>query len=61
MSGSLDVEGENLKIWDTRSPKIPMFNITAHKDKVFSVDWSKNGVILSGGADAQLNVSCSRL
>ncbi|CAM6030064.1 unnamed protein product [Sphagnum balticum] len=44
-----------IKLWDTRS-KVPLHTLQAHKDKVLSADWWKEDSIISGGADAQLQV-----
>eukprot|EP00042_Codosiga_hollandica_P030157 m.173793 g.173793 ORF g.173793 m.173793 type:complete len:438 (-) comp53278_c0_seq1:87-1400(-) len=54
-SGSLDANSrQNLKVWDIRSPRIPMFSIEAHNDKIFAVSWDTPDLILSGGAESQL-------
>ncbi|XP_067929606.1 ribosome biogenesis protein WDR12 homolog [Watersipora subatra] len=53
VSGSYD----NLtKLWDIRSPKTPLFDLTGHNDKVLAVDWSRPSHIISGGADNSLNI-----
>ena len=37
LSGSYD---STLRLWDIRSPKEPLFTITAHEGKVLCCDWS---------------------
>ncbi|OWF40688.1 ribosome biogenesis protein wdr12-like [Mizuhopecten yessoensis] len=53
ISGSYD---NYMKMWDTRSPKVPLYNMTGHEEKILAVDWSIPSLMLSGGADGHLKV-----
>lgn len=38
-------------LWDTRSPRAPLYNLEGHEDKVMCCDWSNPRYMVSGGAD----------
>ncbi|KAJ8680541.1 hypothetical protein QAD02_016328 [Eretmocerus hayati] len=57
ISGAYDNE---MKLWDTRSPKAPLFDLTGHEDKVLSCNWSNPKYIVSGGADNTVRVFKSK-
>ncbi|XP_050544331.1 ribosome biogenesis protein WDR12 homolog [Daktulosphaira vitifoliae] len=53
VSGGYD---NQMKMWDTRSPKVPLFELVGHEEKVLCSDWSNNEFILSGGADNTVRI-----
>lgn len=57
ISGAYD---KQVKLWDYRSPKAPLFDLTGHEDKVMAVDWSNPKYILSGGADNSVRIFKSK-
>jgi len=52
-SGSYD---ENIKLWDIRKTSSALFDLEKHDDKVMSLCWKKNDIILSGGADCKVHL-----
>ncbi|CAK9809521.1 Ribosome biogenesis protein WDR12 homolog [Anthophora plagiata] len=48
ISGAYD---NDMKLWDTRSPKAPLFDLSGHEDKVLCCNWSNPKFMVSGGAD----------
>ncbi|XP_071446198.1 ribosome biogenesis protein WDR12 homolog [Hetaerina americana] len=57
ISGGYD---NQVKLWDTRSPKAPLFDLTGHEDKVLCCDWSNPKLMASGGADCTLRTFRAR-
>lgn len=53
VSGSFD---NSVKLWDIRSPKVPLFDMLGHEDKVMCVNWSDYRYILSGGQDNSVRI-----
>lgn len=50
-----------VKMWDQRSFKTPLFELTGHSDKVLCCDWSSQEHIASGGADNDMKVFKSKI
>lgn len=57
ISGAYD---KQVKLWDYRSPKAPLFDLMGHEDKVMAVDWSNPKFVLSGGADNSVRIFKSK-
>ncbi|VVC89344.1 unnamed protein product [Leptidea sinapis] len=45
-----------VKLWETRSPKTPLFELTGHEDKVLCCDWSNPAYLVSGACDNTLRI-----
>ncbi|PIK49321.1 putative ribosome biogenesis protein WDR12-like, partial [Apostichopus japonicus] len=56
LSGGYD---KQIKMWDIRSPKAPLFDMSGIKDKVLAVDWSIAELLLCGAADNNLHIFSS--
>jgi len=50
-----------VKIWDARSFRTPLFDLTGHADKVLCCDWSNPEYIASGGADNDMKIFKSKI
>ncbi|KNC56347.1 ribosome biogenesis protein WDR12 [Thecamonas trahens ATCC 50062] len=44
-----------VRVWDIRSPSIPLYSVAVHSDKVFSLAWLSETVILTGSADCTVS------
>lgn len=53
ISGSHDSQ---VLLWDSRSPKAPLYNLEGHDDKVMCCDWSNPKYMVSGGADKTVRI-----
>jgi len=50
-----------VKMWDARSFRTPLYDLTGHGDKVLCCDWSNPEYIASGGADNDLKIFKSKI
>nr|CAD7431798.1 unnamed protein product [Timema monikensis] len=57
ISGAYD---QQVKLWDTRSSKRALFDLTGHEDKVLCCDWSEPFFMVSGGADNTVRIFKSK-
>ena len=53
VSGSHDAL---LKMWDVRSTRTPLFDLSGHSDRILCCDWSNKDTVVSGGADNDMKV-----
>ncbi|KAG5897450.1 hypothetical protein JTB14_002711 [Gonioctena quinquepunctata] len=53
LSGGYD---SSVKLWDTRSPRAPLYNLQGHQGQVLSVDWSNKKYLVSGGSDNSVHI-----
>lgn len=53
VSGSHD---NVLKMWDLRSFKTPLFDLSGHSDRILCCDWSSGEYVVSGGADNDMKI-----
>lgn len=57
ISGAYD---NDMKLWDTRSPKAPLFDLSGHEDKILCCNWSNPKFMVSGGADNTVRIFKSK-
>lgn len=50
-----------VKVWDARSFRTPLYDLTGHSDNVLSCDWSNPEYIASGGADNDMKIFKSKI
>ena len=53
LSGSHD---NVLKMWDIRSFKTPLYDLSGHTDRILCCDWSCGKFVVSGGADNDMKI-----
>ncbi|KAG6443742.1 ribosome biogenesis protein WDR12 homolog [Manduca sexta] len=57
LSGGYD---NQVKLWETRSPKTPLYELSGHEDKVLCCDWSNPSLLISGSSDNTLRIFKSK-
>lgn len=50
----------HVKLWETRSPRTPLYELTGHEDKVLCCDWSQPSLLISGSCDNTLRIYKSK-
>lgn len=58
ISGSHDMV---VKMWDWRSFKTPLFDLSGHSDRILCCDWSQPELVVSGATDNNLKVYKSHI
>lgn len=53
ISGSHD---KLMKLWDRRSPRAPLFNMTGHTERILCTSWANPKYMMSGGSDNSLRL-----
>lgn len=57
ISGAYD---NQVKLWDVRSPRAPLFDLMGHEDKILTCDWSNPKYMVSGGSDNSVKIFQSK-
>ena len=58
ISGSHD---SMVKMWDVRSFRTPLYDLSGHSDRVLCCDWSQPKFVVSGGTDNDMKIfSCDK-